>query len=289
MNTILTKIDSTTEKLMALVTLNGLAICCFNDGADPKEWQAAFLHPTTGPEHNLSLIIRHDKSIIHQSGIQRGSSITINATGSSVYSRYPDGYHPASGPFDRHSPTSDPNDFRWVFDLNNKSEFPHSNLNLRSPAPFPVTLAHIQNIVLYTNKLTEQELYRVRRGDDPNTPAAHKHLLGKANKEIGGLLFGDSVTISFTDHTGETATTSLSATDGPYKIELNNTCLRASTKLLTTPVRLEEGDLKFYYDAVDTDQQWSLWGVPSIIFVGRVDCNGVGLSGFKDLTVLQKK
>lgn len=278
----------------ALITIDGLAICCFNKGSG--RWEVAFLHQD---KHHLTLAIA-DGAPEELGPDVKG--IEIYSDGESPYQLAPGGcYTDGKWPFDRSGETNDREDFRWVLDHQSIADMPLGKIKLRKPAKCPVTLGYMWDAYLWTKTKTPQALYRVPNDVDANEHPEAMIPLGKANDQICAVLFGQTVTVEIIHkNSAQNVTRTFDASAHPIEISLMN--MRHllmhddghqhsegdSVPSDSLTPKWAEGDFKLYYLALKAEYEWSLWGKPAEDqkHGDRIDCDSIQLSGTDSLAPL---
>ena len=133
------------------LTLEGLFVVCGNDRIDPPRWEIGVLNiPDGHPRpHNFSIEIFR----ITGSGIPqpinfdyipgRNIEIVTNATETLRLTRFP-----PSGSFDGPNDVGDPNDHRWIIDLENR-QFHPGGVEARPDIPRPNLQKHYKQKILH--------------------------------------------------------------------------------------------------------------------------------------------
>jgi hypothetical protein len=262
--------------LAANLTIDGLAVFCFNRQWEHKFWEVAYL--------------RHDK---HTLGIDitevdaRGKTnrifptvmvpenlltfeISLTSGSEAHYDTFPQG-GPASGDFNRNAPDNDPHDIRWMIDLAGP-EPRHGRLirlKPRSDERVGVTLARFHHSLFFTGKPSEKSVrFSPRRNGDPDGPGNFD--LGPTNEEILGVLLATEP--------GEIRFDGLGIDPLPYdenrryEIEIVN----MDNQLAEKKHRFVKGDFHYFYDVIEVDgDQQELWAFPRATgrFTPDGDCN----------------
>jgi hypothetical protein len=286
----------------ARVTIDGLAICCFN--RSENMWDVGYLHHDHVPLHTLILEIRDEAPVTIPDPTAQITFTTTNPQ-TPPYPGSPNGFfdplgrRPDRGDFPMTA--DDVENFRWIIDLEDQSDVPHGMVTLRRPG-FLVTRTFIHDAVFYTSKLSPNELYLApntnNTQDDPNnmgSAALHQHLFGRTNDEIAADIFcapgNGAVTITIPGVLAQPRV--LPHRPGnPWEIRLTNLCLHptAGTR------RFEIGDFHLFYDVLTiTGQKQAIWGEPVVVrplsntaattdrvsadlVSGRTDCDSTWLS-----------
>jgi hypothetical protein len=123
-----------------------------------------------------------------------------------------------SGDFSRLD-SADPNDFRWIVNLN--TMHPESALTAGTKERYPLTKLYIENGLFYTHKL-DTNLFFEKVEMDASGKAIQHEPFGNVAETVGVKLEGEEV--SFTIRIGgQEETQSLKRIDGlPFKIEIKN-------------------------------------------------------------------
>jgi len=272
----------------AKVTIDGLAICCFNRPA--TKWELAFLHHRHTPAHLLFLQVEGHPA-------KHLSETTRLITFETVNGRFPSGF--GDGFFDngrirnrRVEPATpeERENFRWVLDLEDPHDVNHGNVKLKKPN-FPVTRAYIEDAVFYTTARSPKDLILVSDGEDPNqTP--NPSFFGKTNDEIAADIFCDPGGQLVIRIDGGEYLRLDHRPGNPWKICLTHLC----GQLPPAKGRFEKGDFHLFYDALNiTGNRHVLWGEPAPNMIrscaqdiesGRTDCDTVRLGSTNTLDEL---
>lgn len=208
----------------ALVRFTGLGIICFN-----KDLQRGEIAAIRDNKHSLTIKIQQP---IYQDG---GENDLILYRDIATYQKLPEedvqieikalsepaieGYEIyQSGDFDRLN-SSDPNDFRWIVNMNAlHSDAPLSPTGERR---YPITKIYIGNGLFYTHKL-DTNLFFEKVETDASGTATQRDAFGNVAETIGVKIEGAEV--SFTIRIGDQEeTTSLKRVEGlPFRIEIKN-------------------------------------------------------------------
>ena len=208
----------------ALVRFTGLGIVCFN-----KERQRGEVAVIRDQKHELSIkiqrpafqggggndVVVYQDLATYQSLPKEDVQIEIKAVGQPAI----DGYEIyQSGDFDRLE-SADPNDFRWIVNLNTL----HGETTLvpGTEARHPLTKIYIGNGLFYAHKL-DTNLFFEKVGTDANGNATQPEVFGNVAETIGVKIEGEEV--DFTIRIGgKEETQSLKRIDGlPFRIEIRN-------------------------------------------------------------------
>jgi hypothetical protein len=206
----------------ALIRFTGLGIVCFN-----KERQRGEVAVIRDNKHELSIKIQHpafqeadgndvvvyQDIATYQSLPKEDVQIEIKALGK------PDGFEIyQSGDFDRLG-SADPNDFRWIVNLNTlHGETP---LTAGTEDRHPLTKIYIGNGLFYTHKL-DTNLFFEKVAKDASGKDTEREAFGNVAETIGVKIEGEEV--GFTIRIGDQEETqSLRRIDGlPFRIQIRN-------------------------------------------------------------------
>jgi hypothetical protein len=167
------------SKAFVTVTFDGLMVLSFNDK------RQAEVRVLKNEHHKLSMEIRE----ISPNGVSTSEypingveDLWIGATnqatkGVTVYTN-------PQVPFNREKDQGDPEDFRWILDMEG-SELHKTKLSITHPEKLTPTL-HFTHGVFYTGELTEQRVSRIER----NTNKQPK-MLGKVPEKIAADIYLD--------------------------------------------------------------------------------------------------
>jgi hypothetical protein len=259
--------------LAAELTINGLALCCFNQmDANNKFWEVAYLRHK---RHTLSITIEEvvaggvNRVILPRSTITEplpSFSISLDVGTNNIYQNFPQGGC-RPGNFNRADPArNNPNDLRWMIDFAG-ADPDHgtvTRLKPRGGGRIEVTLANLHHTLLFTKNPGTLPVRLVPKGS--SDPTAQGFELGRINEEIGGLMMAPTGgQIVFTGLNIQPLSFNAQTS---YKIEIVNEDFfnaeqwpgPASNLLLT------KGDFHLFYEVIDVDgQQKELWAiVPAI-------------------------
>ncbi len=214
----------------ALVRFTGLGIVCFN-----KERQRGEVSVIRDNKHELSIKIQQPA---YQEG---GGNDVIVYQDIATYEKLPkedveieikalgkpaiDGYEIyQSGDFDRLNST-DPNDFRWIVNMNTL----HGDTALIATAEdrYPLTKIYIGNGLFYTHKLDTNLFFEKVEKDASGNPT-QREVFGNVAETIGIRIEGEEVSVTIRIG-GKEETQSLSRVDGlPFRIEIKNMDYKAN-------------------------------------------------------------
>jgi hypothetical protein len=286
---------------VAQLTIDGLAICCFNDGSTDggtKLWEVAY---PRGLKHNLTITVEElddegetiPGTFIPYLVDDRVERFTISLTGGSEahYDVYPRG-GPAVPEFVRTAANNDPHDLGWMIDITG-DEPGHDFRRLlpKSESNVNVTLAQLRYSFFYTRKPGDQPVRFSPVGDnDPLSMASRE--LGRANEEIDGLLLATEpgeITFEFEPPR------SFSIHPLPY--DLNRPRRYKITIINEDDAHISEpkggfikGDFNLFYDVTDVrGEKQDLWARPrptTLTGTSDGDCNPVSGSGQRTLRTL---
>lgn len=274
----------------ALLILDGLGVCCFND-TDPRHkfWEVAFLRYS---DHSLKITVGTDEYNIAPD--VKTIDILTNNGSSHHYDKFKKGYLEIEDEFSRVS--GNRYDFRWVPNFVGH-EIPHGTFKgLKTRAMnrdrVGVTLVRIPHSLFYTDEVTDNYvIFSPKELDDPS----HGLIFGPTNEVIGALLLADQpagLKIVIGDGSGgacdskaKTITNcviDLSQEGGILEVKIENMddpkrqllkdrdgfWPRAAERRQHIPKHLKvksylEGDFKYYYEVIDVDgEQLTLWAEP---------------------------
>jgi hypothetical protein len=252
--------------------LDGLGICHFNQNANPKEWQIAFLrkgHQLVIGIKRLDAQGRVEDTILAPTPIDTPKNLKhlrwVVSDRSDVHlgaGEFPDGFFRDQSNFpsanERHT-RDDSHDYRWVLDLVN--EVPHQFNGLlgegRRQPEDRVTIISIPLALFYTRRVTQDNIILARH----DQTAQQGFVLGRMNELIGAAVYSTQpgATIQLVDvATGEALQDfpSLPAVPGRrYEISIFNLDDRARGKLDDRARDVNQnyvhGDLDLYYGVMD--------------------------------------
>lgn len=208
----------------ALVRFTGLGIVCFN-----KERQRGEIGLIRDNKHELSIkiqrpvfqegdgndVVVYQDLATYRSLPKEDVKIEIKALGQPAIAGF-ELYQ--SGDFDRLG-SADPNDFRWVVNMNTL----HGETALTPSAEerYPLTKLYISNGLFYTHKL-DTNLSFEKVGKDAAGNDTQREVFGNVAETIGVKIEGDQV--SFAIRIGDQEEThSLERINGlPFRIEIKN-------------------------------------------------------------------
>ena len=123
-----------------------------------------------------------------------------------------------SGDFDRLD-SADPNDFRWVVNMN--ALHGETPLTAGTEERYPLTKLYIENGLFYAHKLDTNLLFeKVKK--DASGNATQREVFGNVAETIGVKIEGEEVSFAISIG-GQEETQSLKRIDGlPFRIEINN-------------------------------------------------------------------
>lgn len=253
------------NEAIARVTVDGLAICCFNSGA--KKWDLAFLRLPQPTCHMLVLNVEGEQPIQLGETTRLVSFETVNG-------RFPDGFPRGffdNGPIINRrlppSPGAATENFRWVIDLEDNNDVPHGFAGLKQPPlRIGLTRAFIQNAVFYTLNVSPQNLILVHDNVNPNPPMPDPPRLGRTNDEISADMFcnpGGEVIIKID---GREKFRKPHRSGNPWKICLTNLCI-----LPPPDTHFRKGDFQNFYEVIEiSGNRHALWGEP--VASGAAQC-----------------
>jgi hypothetical protein len=274
------------SKATATITIDGLAICCFNRGG--LLWEAGVLRE---PGHGLTLAIEGitppNQPILIPKNAELIKISTVNAEQPDYSpSGYPGGCYDA-GEVNRFlTPTSSAGtpqfkeNIRWAVDLRNQKDVGQDDLEIKRPGNYPVTFMQIRNALAYVVDYFPKELFRVPIQKNPNS---------MTKPELDKLKFGTTSDLLGFDI--------VCRDQGEVVIDIDGDIQRLPKKSGSTwriafrnmdPPSISlpgyaKGDFHVYYDALkNAHAKYALWGEPSKLHSDRTDCNTVWLSGDDD-------
>lgn len=278
----------------AIVVLDGLAVCCFNkDGEDPH-WQVGFLHQ---PHHDVTLkVSTTDNAVIvpltSLPGARRIRIYTEGGIRPDYENEFKDGFFD-NGPIDRNvRPVTDDEveNFRWVVDLENQNELGHGRVRLRRPTN-PVVLTTIFNAVFYNKEVTPpppHHFFVLPDGVDPNLLRPNQlgdFEFGQVDDQVAGDIVCEEGGRVIIEIDGDVIASLEARPDIRYLIDFNN-MRRHHEPQRGRALDLELVDFSLYYDLLDVERRFAMWGIPPNFNSGRVSCNLCRLSVTNDLSVL---
>lgn len=171
------------DKATATVTVTGLSVGCFNP--DTCNWEVALIRH---PRHILTI------NVTRQSADNTSSQLTFELDQN--HSIYIDAIEPAISkggevmftrePFDRKDPgVSDPEDFRWIVDL--EKEFNGGAPIKQIETPFPITQLMVAHPLLYADrndKLDDMQLVKFVSNAPAGDPEPFGTLAESAKADI---------------------------------------------------------------------------------------------------------
>jgi hypothetical protein len=208
----------------ALVRFTGLGIICFNDARqrgeigvirDNKHTLTIKIQKPVFQDGAGSDVVAYQDIVTYQQLPKEDVRLEIKVADSPAIAGY-EIYQ--SGDFDRLG-DADPNDFRWLVDLNDL----HGGAPL-APAQgerYPLTKVYIDNGLFYTHKLDQNLLFeKVEQGT--TGVAGEPETFGTVGETLGVRLEGAAVT--FTIRIGDQEEThTLNRVEGlPFRIEIKN-------------------------------------------------------------------
>lgn len=280
------------DDAIAKVTIDGLAICCFN--RRETTWDLGFLHPQPPDScvHELVLQIEGQP----EQNLNLASRIRFKTEKGAYPADFPDGFFD-NGPPDRHRPPNNHDErenFRWTIDLEDPLDVDHGFESLKVPE-CRVTRVFIENAVFYTTAWSPTLLFLLPEGQNPNPPNPPRPRFGFTNDEIAADIFtpGNELVIMIDDDELEPLR---HRPGNPWKICLTHLCPR-----LPAPTRpFEKGDFHLFYKAIEiSKERHVMWGEPRDNVVhckpvnehgsvrgyrsGRTDCDTVRLGTIESL------
>jgi hypothetical protein len=208
----------------ALVRFTGLGIICFNDARqrgeigvirDNKHVLSIRIQRPAYQEGAGSDLVVYKDVVTYENLPKEDVRIEIKATDSPAIAGY-ETYQ--SGDFDRLG-DADPNDFRWLVDMNAL----HGNAPL-VPAEgerYPLTKIYVGNGLFYTHKLDHNLLFEKVEKGATGTPS-EPETFGNVGETMGVKI--EAATVTFTIHIADREEThTLERIEGlPFRIEIKN-------------------------------------------------------------------
>ncbi|MBD0369486.1 MAG: hypothetical protein ICV60_01425 [Pyrinomonadaceae bacterium] len=266
---------------VAEVSIDGLALFCFNNGEGARRWEVAYLRP---PNHRLVMTVMLINSNDEVADVLleptelpdaiRSLDISL-ANGSNNHLRlFPNGGVELPA-FSRNG--EDSVDVRWAINMGDPA-LGHGELKgLKSrgngnPDRVPVTLLRIPHTLFYTNDVTDSPvIISPQSADGPgNDP-----LFGRTNEETRGVIFADKPTdIKIVSDPPEALNIpTLTVVPGYfYRIVLTN--LDRPGEVQVRRAGRVRGDLRRYYDVLEVSgEPRDLWALPRRLRIESGDCN----------------
>lgn len=269
------------QNATASITIDGLAVCCFNKAGN--KWEVGYLRHPMEPKHQLILEVENETAVEILEDVRE---ITFSATNPQTIPGTANGFFDPGGPRpNRHSfPTTadEIEDYRWIVNLQDPRDINHGNATLKR-ADCPVTRAFMHNAVFYSSKLAVRPVYRIpftnMAQHDPNqmTEATRQQFIfGRTNNEVTADIYCAPDTGKVTLTIGGQSRDFAHRSNNPWKIRLTNICPRTGGD----GPRFELGDFHLFYSVLNvTGQKQAIWGEPLIghgpipLDTGRVDCD----------------
>ncbi|MET0623269.1 MAG: hypothetical protein ABW250_09840 [Pyrinomonadaceae bacterium] len=269
--------------LAADLTIDGLALCCFNQTIPSnKFWEVAYPRHR---KHSLAITIdevvigrQRDRTIVSNYPVPRNLesfNVRLDTGTNDIYQGFPHGGC-RTGNFNRTGAGNDPNDIRWMIDVAG-SEPDHGTVTLKPKGGgrVGVTLARLHHSLFFTRRPSAHPVKLTSRcGGDP----ADYEDFGPTNREMGALMKaptpGKIVFEGINIHTSQPLDFDASKS---YKIKIINEDKFSSEHW---PGHVK-GDFHFLYDIIAvTGAQKELWAVPDDEKVAPDgDCNPNGFGG----------
>lgn len=259
--TIPTCLNNAPGILAAELTIDGLALCCFNQtDAANKFWEVAY------PRHR-----KHSLAVtIEQVGSGRPErhrvsenlewfNIRLTTGTNDIYSpqNFPHGGCRTGG-FNRNGTGNNPNDIRWMVDVTG-TEPQHGRfvrLKSKGGGRVGVTLARLHHSLFFTERPSDHPVrFSPRCASDPEALGSFQ--LGPTNREMGALMKAPTAgQIVFEGINIESLSFDANTS---YKIEIINEDIHSSEHF---PNHVK-GDFHHLYDIIEVDgEQKELWAVP---------------------------
>jgi hypothetical protein len=276
--TIPTCLSSAPGIVAAELTIDGLALCCFNhQNRNDYFWEVASIR---NQKHSLTITIvqmvagGNDRVILNKAPVPQNLlsfDIRLDTGTNALYNNFqhggcqPGNFNRASGP----SGGNDRNDLRWMIDFAG-TEVGHgrvTRLKPRGGGRVDVTLATLHHSLLFTRKPSDHPVRLVPRcSSDPLNQGVE---LGYTNEKICGLMMAPTPgNIVFTGFNVPERLSFNAQTS--YRIEIIN---EDEFHVEHWP-GLSKGDFHFFYDIIEVDgQQKELWAVLPFRVAPDGDCN----------------
>jgi hypothetical protein len=208
----------------ALVRFTGLGIICFNGERqrgeiaairDDKHLLTIKIQQPVFQDGGGSDVIVYQDIATYQQLPKENVQIEIKALGRPAIEGY-EIYQ--SGDFDRLD-SPDPNDFRWIVDMDTLHG--DTALGPTTQQAHPLTKIYLGNGLFYTHKL-DQNLFFEKVETDASGAVAQREVFGNVGETIGVKIEGDEV--SFTIRIGDREEThTLKRVEGlPFRIQIKN-------------------------------------------------------------------
>jgi hypothetical protein len=283
------------NEAIARVTVDGLAVACFNSGE--KKWDLAFLRLRDRDDcHQLRLFIEGQEVPLPEPvGV-----ITFGTVNGHFPSGFPLGFFDNGPIADRHqkpNPGPETENFRWTIDLEDDDDVPHGFTGLKVP-PLEVDLTRtfIHDAVFYTLNVSPQCLILVPNHVNPNPPYPSPNLIGMTNDEIAADIFCNPGGEVFIKVDGDEIFREPHRPGNPWKICLTNLCRLPQAGQHDPPFR--KGDFQHIYNVITINgTPHALWGDPrvagesqcssdALLEIGRPDCDTARLGSIGTLDLL---
>lgn len=264
---------------IAELSIDGLALCCFNEGAANPRWEVAFLRE---PDHRLRITIMKMNSdgkpiaIHHPSSEIPGNVRSFNFELANGSRKHIDLYNRGGVEIPGFSHTGvDSVDFRWMIDL---GTLDHGNVigPIRKDAQHPdrvdVTLARIPHSLFYTNEVAVSDvILSPRRNGSPQGGTN----VGRTNEETRAVIFASrSTEIQIvSDPPGSLNVPAMPPDQGHYYlIAITNRDIPGTpTTMVDGRIR---GDLQHFYEIIEVSgEPRDLWALPRLLRIEGGDCN----------------
>lgn len=273
----------------ATLRLDGLAVCCFNKAS--KQWQVGFLYQQDHDVH-LSVSTFDGQEVVPPTPVPRGSHVSIT-TDKGVRPDYENTFQGgffSNGPVNRKvdPPPAAKKNFRWVVDMEDSSEIDHGRVRLKRPTN-PLVFTTVSDAVFYNHRVTParpHHFYVLPDGQNPNNckpGELDRYEFGRVNDEIAGDIEceeGGAVIIKID---GNELRRLEAAPGRRYVIEMSNLRHHHAPPDSGSP-KLELTDFSLYYDIVEVDRKFCMWGVPDPRRSNRVSCNIARFGSIDDLS-----
>lgn len=208
----------------ALVRFTGLGIICFNQDRQRGEIAAVrdnkhllsvkIQRPVFQDGGEQDLVVYQDAAAYQQLP-KDGVQIEIRALGNPSIEGY-EIYQ--SGDFDRLG-YADPNDFRWLVNMN--ALHGEQPLSIAAEQRYPITKIYLGNGLFYTHRLDTNLLFEKVESDASGTET-QREVFGNVGETIGVKIDGDEVVFNLRIGDREETHTLRRIEGLPFRIEINN-------------------------------------------------------------------
>ena len=272
---------------VARLTMDGLGICCFNDGSSnggTKLWEVAYPRRI---RHNLVITVAELDSqgepiaglVVPYFVDECVKSFTIGLTGGSEahYGVYPQG-GPADPGFVRTAANNNPHDLGWMIDVTGaEPQHDFNRLVPKSESGVDVTLAQFRHSFFYTRKPGDHPVrLSPVRDNDPHSLGSRE--LGRTNEEIDGLLLASTPgEITFDFEPARCFSINPLPYDPTQPCRYLITVINEDAQFSQPKGGFVRGDFHLYYDFIEVNgEKQDLWARPRPTTPGSPsdgDCN----------------